>query len=176
MKQVFLILMLSLISTVTFGKTVSKPRRDPVPGGARADHHFYKQWESMIKNQKFPQLPHASKLAKDAKKLPSVETRQRYIFQMDVRFVGDKDVIWDDGYYYFPYETKEQGKLWIVVHPKYRVCFDDLGKRFDLMQFVVWENGDLEGWKQIVVEYPRQCLGQLKTTGSKLKDAKGELE
>lgn len=173
MKNVILAILLGLSLSA---QAEDKPRRDPVPGGARADHHFYKQWENMVKGQKFPQLPHASKLTMDGKKLPKIEARQRYIFQMDVRFVGDKDVIWDRGYYYFPYETKEQGKLWIVVHPKYRDCFDDLGKRFDLMQFVVWENGDLEGWKQVVVEYPRQCLGQLKTTGSKLKDAKGELE
>lgn len=153
-----------------------KPYREPVPGGAKADHHFYKQWVGMIEPKHFPQLPHSSKLATGGDKLPSIETRQRYIFQMDTSFVDLKNEIWDEGYYYYAYSNKEQGDLLIVVHPKYRKCFDDLKKKFDYMQLEVFEYGELAGRKQIVLEYPRQCLGQLKETGSKLKTAKGALE
>ena len=130
----------------------------------------------MIQGQKFPPLPHESKLEGDPKKLPKIESRQRFVFQLDTRFVDIKNEIWDDGYYYYAYRSKDQGNLWIVVHPKYRVCFDDLTKKFDLMQWVSFENGEIAGWKQVVLEYPRQCLGQLKDTGSKLKTAKGVME
>lgn len=150
-----------------------KPYRDPTPGGAKADHHFYKQWVGMIEPQHFPQLPPSSKLEKDGDKLPSLEKRQRYIFQMDASLVDLKNEIWDEGYYYYAYSDKEQGDLLLVVHPKYRKCFDDLKKKFDYMQWEVFEYGELAGRKQIVLEYPRQCLGQLKDTGSKLPSALG---
>lgn len=185
MKAIIFILICILSSTVMAKSKVKskdvetkedKPYREPVPGGAKADHHFYQQWVGMIEPKHFPQLPHSSKLAADGDKLPSIETRQRYIFQMDTTFVDLKNEIWDEGYYYYAYSNKEQGDLLIVVHPKYRKCFDDLKKKFDYMQLEVFEYGELAGRKQIVLEYPRQCLGQLKETGSKLKTAKGALE
>ncbi|MGE3683032.1 MAG: hypothetical protein AB7G93_15010 [Bdellovibrionales bacterium] len=173
MKAVLLILvtLISLAATAKEGKTKYLGPIESPPGGARADHALYKQWEGMIRHQKFPMLPHSSKLEKDQKKLPPQNDRQRYIMQIATDRVDLKNEIYDQGYYYFAYSDKEQGDLLIVVHPKYRKCFDDLKKKFDFMQAVVFEYGELVGRKQVVLEYPRQCLGQLKDTGSKLSDA-----
>ncbi len=178
------ILTLILVSTAT-ANAESKPKRDPVPGGARADHEFYKKWERMIKDQKFPLLPaKASEIPLPDLNKASTEGRQRYIFHMDVNSVHINDKTdWDGKYYNMVYNSKEFGVVLLLVMPKYRKCFDDLKKKFDQMQWVVfvWSEWDLreEGLgkvKQLALEYPRQCLGQLKTTGSKLKDAVGELE
>lgn len=185
MKQAAVIIFFLFTSSIALAKGEGKPKRDPVPGGAKADHHFYKQWESMVKGQKYPLLPATAKeiplpdLTKE-----STAGRQRYIFHMDVNAVrvNDKEA-WDGKYYNFPYNSKEFGVVLLLVLPKYRKCFDDLTKKFDQMQWVVfvWSEWDLteEGLgkvKQLSLEYPRQCLGQLKTTGSKLPTAVGELE
>lgn len=70
----------------------------------------------------------------------------------------------------------------LVVHPKWKKCFDDLKKKFDQMQWVVFIQDKIEdpegkgpAFPALALEYPRQCLGSLKTTGSKLPDAAGEL-
>ncbi len=153
------------------------PYRDPVPGGARADHHFYTKWRDMIQPAKFPFLPHSSELMKDKEeeKVHSNQ-RKRYILHLDTSHVDMKNEIWDSGYYHYAYSTKEQGDFLIQVHPQYRICFDNLTKKFDEMQWSVFTNGDLVGRKVIRLEVPRQCLGQLKETGSKLKSATGALE
>ena len=164
-----------LFCTVAQGKAKDQKYLGPIeqpPGGARADHHLWKQWEGMVRDQKFPQLPHSSKLEKDDDKLGPQINRPRYIMQIATDQVDLKNEIFDQGYYYFAYSTKDQGDLMIVVHPKYRKCFDDLRKKFDFMQAVVFTGGDLVGRIQVVLEKPRQCLGQLKDTGSKLPDTK----
>lgn len=166
----------------TTAKSTDKKYQGPVespPGGGRADHFLVQQWENMIEPQKFPQLLTSKELGKLEKSLPEKQTeRQRYIFQIDTAHVDLKNEIWDDddGYYRFAYSTKEQGDFLIVVHPKYRKCFDDLKKKFDYMQAEVYQLGELVGRQQVVLEYPRQCLGQLKRTGSKLPSAKGLME
>lgn len=172
-----IILVLLLASTLAHAKKKYQGDIQEPPGGARADHHLYSQWEGMVKDQKFPSLPYAGKLEVDAEKLPKDQTkRQRYIMQIDTAAVDLKNEIWDEGYYYFAYSTKEQGDFLLVVHPKYRKCFDDLKKKFDYMQAVVFEYGELVKRIQVVIEYPRQCLGQLKESGSKLPTAVGAID
>lgn len=176
MKNLFFLMVALLFCTVAQGKAADQkkyagPIESP-PGGARADHALYKQWESMVKDQKFPMLPHSSKMEKDDDKLGPQTKRPRYIMQIATDRVDLKNEIYDEGYYYFAYSDADQGDLMIVVHPKYRKCFDDLKSKFDFMQAVVYPGGALVGRIQVVLEYPRQCLGQLKDTGSKLPDAK----
>jgi len=147
-----------------------KPKVEPVPGGARADHEFYKRWEDSIRHQKFEQLPHSSVLLKDKDQIQSDE-RKRYIFQLDTAAIDLKNEIWDEGYYHYAYSTKEQGDYLLQVHPKYRKCFDDLKKKFDFMQWVVFPHGDIVGRKVIRLEAPRQCLGDIKeSTGARVAD------
>lgn len=169
-----LLMILVLIGSVAQAKKYQGPIEEP-PGGAKVDQHLYKQWVNMIEPQHFPMLPHSDKLVADDKKLPAMEKRQRYIVHLDTAKVDMKNEIYDEGYYYFAYSTKEQGDLLVVVHPKYRKCFDDLKKKFDYMQAEVFEYGELAGRKQIVIEYPRQCVGTLKYTGSKLPSALSDL-
>jgi len=170
MKKVIFALLLTAVSAQA--KTYQGPVQSP-PGGARADHHLYDQWVRMIEPQKFGFLPHSDELKKLEPKLEKDQTaRKRYILHIATSKVDLKNEIYDDGYYYFAYSNKENGDLLLVVHPKYRKCFDDLTKKFDLMQAEVYQLGDLVGRQQVVIEYPRQCLGQLKDTGSKLPDAK----
>lgn len=163
-------------------KAKAKPKEDapyvdPVPGGARADHYFWKQWEGMVKDQHFPQLPHSDELKKDKSDYElNSDDRKRYIFQLDTDAIDLKNEIWDEGYYVYAYSTKGQGDFLLQVHPQYRKCFDDLKKKFDYMQWVVFTHGEIVGRKVIRLEKPRQCLGQLKETGSKLKTAVGALE
>ncbi|MBY0314407.1 MAG: hypothetical protein K2Q26_02740 [Bdellovibrionales bacterium] len=173
MRATLLIIAVFASVTVTAKESKKKylgPIESP-PGGARADHDLWKQWEGMVKHQHFPPLPHSSKLEKNDDKLGPQVTRKRYIMQIATDMVDLKNEIYDEGYYYFAYTDKEQGNLMLVVHPKYRKCFDDLRKKFDFMQAVVYQGGALVGRIQVVLEYPRQCLGQLKDTGSKLRDA-----
>jgi hypothetical protein len=151
-----------------------KPYREPVPGGARADHHFWKQWEGMVKDQHFPQLPHSDVLKQDKSDYEKgSDVRQRYIMQIDTAAVDLKNEVWDEGYYVYAYSTKEQGDFLLQVHPKYRKCFDDLKKKFDYLQAVVFTHGEIVGRKVVRLEKLRQCLGQLKETGSKLPGATG---
>lgn len=152
-----------------------KPYREPVPGGARADHHFYNKWRDMIQPAKFPIMPHSDVLKKDQDQAHS-DKRPRYILHLATAKVDLKEEIWDEGYYHFAYSTKEQGDFLIQVHPKYRKCFDDLTKKFDEMQWVVFGHGEIVGRKVIRLETPRQCLGQLKETGSKLPSAVGAID
>lgn len=176
MKTVFLLVALMFCSVGQGKATDHKKYQGDIespPGGARADHVLWKQWEGMVKDQHFPQLPHSDVLKKDKSDFEvGSDARQRYIMQIDVDAVDLKNEIWDEGYYVYAYETKGQGELWIQVHPMYRKCFDDLKKKFDYMQAVVFTHGEITGRKVVRLEKPRQCLGQLKDTGSKLKDAK----
>ena len=154
-----------------------KPYRDPVPGGANADGYFYQQWQDMVQPQGFAFLPKADVLMKDKTDYEvDSSKRKRYIFYMDVTKVDMKNEIWDAGYYHYAYSDKEQGDFLLQVHPQYRKCFDDLTKKFDQMQWVVFTNGDMVGRKQIRLEKPRQCLGQFTYTGSKLPTAKSEFD
>lgn len=154
-----------------------KPYRDPVPGGANADGYFYQQWRDMVQPQNFPFLPKADVLVKDKTdyELDS-NKRKRYIFYMDVTKVDMKNEIWDEGYFHYAYSDKESGDFLLQVHPQYRKCFDDLTKKFDQMQWVVFTHGEIVGRKVLRLEKPRQCLGQFKYTGSKLPTAKSEFE
>ena len=156
-------------------KSADTPYLEPVPGGVRADHEFYKRWEGSIRHQKFEQLPNSSVLLKDKDQVHS-DDRKRYIFQLDADAIDLKNEIWDEGYYHYAYSTKEQGDYLLQVHPKYRKCFDDLKKKFDFLQWVVFSNGEIVGRKVIRLEVPRQCLGDIKESGSKLPTAKGMLE
>lgn len=183
MKIAFMILTL-LVSFTAIAKdnpktkkaTEDKPYREPVPGGARADHQLWKEWEGMVKDQHFPQLPHAEVLKGDNSDYSKgSDSRQRYIMQIDTAAV-DLNEIWDENYYHFAYSTKEQGDFLLQVHPKYRKCFDDLKKKFDYLQAVVFTHGEIVGRKVVRIEKLRQCLGQLKETGSKLPEAKGFMD
>lgn len=170
MKNVLVIFSILLMTVIA--QAEEKPYRDPVPGGARADHHFFKKWQDQIQPAKFKIMPHSDVLKKDQDQTQS-DDRPRYIFHMATSKVDMKEEIWDEGYYVYAYSTKEQGDFLIQVHPKYRKCFDDLTKKFDEMQWVVFGHGEIVGRKVIRLETPRQCLGQLKDTGSKLPDATG---
>jgi hypothetical protein len=67
MKSV-LFIFTALLSIAVMAKETKKKYLGPIespPGGARADHALYKQWEGMIRHQKFPMLVHSSKLEKD---------------------------------------------------------------------------------------------------------------
>jgi len=151
------------------------PYREPVPGGVRADQEFWKKWEGSIRHQGFKILPHSDELKKDKDQVHS-DQRPRYILHMDTSKVDMKNEIWDEGYYHYAYSTKEQGDFLLQVHPRYRECFDDLTKKFSEMQWVVFGHGEIVGRKVLRLETPRQCMGQLKETGSKLPTASGALE
>lgn len=161
-----LILVLMLISSTVF----AEGRVDPVPGGARADYHFFDQWEHMIKDQQFPML--TKETFKKNFEAKSVEAQPRYILHLSTANLQFSNVVWDQGYWYYQYDNAEQGSFWLAVHPKYKKCFDDAKKKFDLMQWVVFPWGEINGTQTLTVEYPRQCLGQLKDSGSKLPSAK----
>tara|TARA_B110001454_G_C12723340_1_gene436838 strand:- start:53647 stop:54168 length:522 start_codon:yes stop_codon:yes gene_type:complete len=169
-------MIIAVVFSITMAANAKKKYLGPIespPGGARADHQLWKQWEGMVKDQHFPQLPHSDVLKKDKTDYENDSSkRQRYIMQIDVDAVDLKNEIFDDGYYHFAYSSKGQGDFLIQVHPKYRLCFDDLKKKFDYMQAVVFTHGEIVGRKVVRIEKPRQCLGQLKDTGSKLPDAK----
>lgn len=154
-----------------------KPWIESPPGGARADHYLWKQWVGQVEPQHFPQLPNSEVLKMDKSDFEkNSDDRQRYIMQIDTAAVDLKNEIWDDGYYVYAYSTKEQGDFLIQVHPMYRKCFDDLKKKFDYMQAVMFTHGEIVGRKVVRLEKPRQCLGQLKNTGSKLPAAAGVLD
>lgn len=180
MRQIFFLMIALMMCSVGQGKAADNKAKkylgpvEAVPGGARADHFLFRQWQDMIQPQRFPMLPHSDKLKPLEKKLSADQAkRQRYIMQIAVDKIDLKEEIFDEGYYYFAYSDKDQGDLLIVVPPYYRKCFDDLEKKFDFMQAEVYQLGDLVGRQQVVLEYPRQCLGQLKETGSKLPTATG---
>jgi len=181
MKNVILAIALSL-SVTAFAD--DKPKRETVPGFPNADAHFYTKWEGMVKAQHFPFLPEkASAIPLPNLKEESTVGRQRYVFHMDVNSTHVDDKTWDGTHYNYVYRSKEFGLILLLVMPKYRECFDNLKKKFDQMQWVVfvWDEHDLtaEGFgkvKQLALEYPRQCLGQFKYTGSKLKNAKTGFE
>lgn len=185
MKAVIFILICLLSSTVIAkskakSKDVEtkeeKPYREPVPGGAKADQYLYTQWVGQVEPQKFPQLPHSDVLKKDKTDYDlHSDDRKRYIMQIDTSSVDLKNEIWDEGYYHYAYSNKEQGDFLIQVHPRYRKCFDNLKKKFDYMQAVVFTHGEIVGRKVIRIEKPRQCLGDLKYTGSKLPNALSDL-
>lgn len=172
MRHLFICIVILSTSFYTNAKSDDKPYRDPVPGGARADHHFYNKWRDMIAPAKFALLPNSETLKKDKDQVHS-DDRPRYIFHMTTSKVDMKNEIWDEGYYHYAYSDKTQGDFLLQVHPKYRKCFDDLSKKFDEMQWVVFAHGEIVGRKVIRLETPRQCLGQLKDTGSKLPTATG---
>jgi hypothetical protein len=165
-------LLVLLLSTTVLAK--DKSNRKPVPGGIRADSDMYKRWEQMVRPQKFPLLPTVKNLKID--KTKTALNAQRYIFHMDVNSLDFKNEVFEDGYFYFVYKNKEQGNLLLAVQPKYRDCFDDLKKKFDQMQWVTFTTSTLMKLPVMVLEYPRQCLGSFKYTGSKLKNARGDFD
>lgn len=181
----FIILAVLLNCTVGQGKAKDhKEKVDPVPGGARADHHFYQNWEDGIRHQKFPILTKGFDTS-DEEKDKSIDDRKRYVFHM-----GTSDLVlsslkyneMDDGYYRVTHKSKELGIMVLVFHPKYRKCFDDIKNKFDEMQWVVLLNDRIDdpsgkgpSFAEIILETPRQCLGKLVITGSKLKTAVKEI-
>lgn len=171
MRNAMIIIVVLSITAAASAKDKPLVPQSP-PGGARADHHLWTQWEGMVKDQHFPQLPHSDVLKKEKIDYEKHSNdRPRYIMQIATDAV-DMNPIEDAGYYHFAYSTKEQGDFLIQVHPMYRKCFDNLRKKFDFMQAVVFTNAEIAGRKIVRLEKPRQCLGQLKDTGSKLPDAK----
>lgn len=173
--------------TKTKAESAKKPKviYGELPGNGRPDHHFAHLWDNMIKDQKFPILPKVGEFdMSDEERDRSTDDRKRYIFHMDTSAVNMKTLELDpaDGYYKVAYSTKGQGTLFLVFLPKYRKCFDDLTKKFDEMQWVVLFNQKIEDpegkgptFAEIILEQPRQCVGALKSTGSKLPTAKGDI-
>lgn len=150
--------------------TIEKPYRAKPPGGQATDIFLYKQWEFSVKHQKFPPLPKQEAGKEDFTDMSPPSKRKRYIFQLAVDQLDSKVEAWDPegGYYMFKYADPDQGNLWLRFHPQYRDCFDNLKTKFDFMQWVSYTHGDYQGRKVIFLEAPRQCLGDLAFTGSKL--------
>jgi hypothetical protein len=122
-------------------------------------------WDNMIKHQRFPFLPNSSKMPEKFNKDP--KKRQRYIFHMDTHALL-KQSYFEDNNYWLVFKNKPMGTYVLIVHPKYKKCFDNAKNKFDEMQIVVFSNGKLNGIETIVVEYLRQCNGTYKATGGKL--------
>jgi len=191
--RIITIIAFIFVSQVQAKETKSKPsakpkkvseRYDPVPGGARADHHFSQEWDNMVKHQNFPTLTKGFDTS-DEEKAKSIDDRKRYIFYM-----GTSDLVlsslkyneMDDEYYRVTHKSKELGTMVLVFHPKYRKCFDDVKKKFEQMQWVALLNDRIDdpagkgpSFAEIILERPRQCLGKLKSTGSKLPTAVGDI-
>lgn len=142
-------------------------------GGQTTDIFLYKQWEFSVKHQKFPPLPKQETGKEDFTDMSPPSKRKRYIFQLAVDQLDSKVEVWDPegGYYMFKYADPDQGNLWLRFHPQYRDSFDNLKTKFDFMQWVSYTHGDYQGRKVIFLEAPRQCLGDLAFTGSKLPTA-----
>lgn len=155
------------------GDTIEKPYRAKPPGGQSTDFFLYKQWEFSAKHQKFPPLPKQEAGKEDFTDMSPPSKRKRYIFQLATDQLDSKVEAWDPegGYYMFKYSDPDQGSLWLRFHPQYRDCFDNLKIKFDFMQWVSYIHGDYQGRKVIFLEAPRQCLGDLAFTGSKLPTA-----
>jgi len=153
--------------------TIEKPYREKPPGGQTVDLFLYKQWEFSVKHQQFTPLPLQAGAKEDFVDMSPPAKRKRYIFQLAVDQLDSKVEAWDPagGYYMFKYSDPDQGSLWLRVHPQYRSCFDNLKIKFDFMQWVSYIHGDYQGRKVIFLESPRQCLGDLAFTGSKLPTA-----
>lgn len=156
-----------------YADNIEKPYRAKPPGGQTTDIFLYKQWEFSVKHQKFSPLPKQESGKEDFVDMSPPAKRKRYIFQLAVDQLDSKVEAWDPegGYYMFKYADPDQGSLWLRVHPQYRDCFDNLKLKFDFMQWVSYFHGDLQGRKVIFLEAPRQCLGDLAFTGSKLPTA-----
>ncbi|MBL7554640.1 MAG: hypothetical protein JNM24_02375 [Bdellovibrionaceae bacterium] len=153
-----------------YAGTIEKPYREKPPGGKTTDIFLYKQWEFSVKHQKFLPLPKQEAGKEDFSDMSPPSTRKRYIFQLSVDQLDSSFEAWDPegGYYMFQYTDPDQGNLWLRVPPQFRDCFDNLKLKFDFMQWVSYIVGDYQGRKVIFLEAPRQCMGDLAFTGSKL--------
>lgn len=154
-------------------EVIEKPYRTKPPGGRTTDIFLYKQWEFSIKHQGFKPYPKMAANKEDEVDMSPPASRKRYIFQLAVDQLDEKSESWDQdgGYYMFQYSDPDQGDLWLRVDPQYRVCFDNLSLKFDFMQWVAYVYGDYQGRKTLFLEAPRQCLGDLAFTGSKIPTA-----
>lgn len=140
-------------------------------GGPNLDEELHQEWMTYIKDQAFPLMPPASKLA-ETKLDTDLTKRQRYILHVGTSHINKKSVF-NEGYHYFNYKSAETGRIFLVVHPKFRDCFDDVQKKFDQMQMVVFPNGKPNSdVYEVIVEKLHQCRGDFAGSGGKLKKAK----
>lgn len=145
-------------------------------GGPNLDAELDHEWKTYIRDQGFPTLPHSSKMPK-LSATDTIETRQRYILRMHTSSLNPRIEKGDDGYFQMLYASKEQGNFLLVVHEKFKDCLKDARKKFDAMEWIAFSNGsydteDGKGLQSIVVEKPRQCVGNYGPSGGKLKKAK----
>lgn len=156
-----------------YDEVIEKPYRTKPPGGKTTDIFLYKQWEFSIKHQGFKPYPKMDASKEDFVDMSPPASRKRYIFQLAVDQLDEKSESWDQdgGYYLYKYSDPDQGDLWLRVDPQYRVCFDNLQVKFDFQQWVSYIYGDYQGRKVLFLEAPRQCMGDLAFTGSKLPTA-----
>lgn len=152
---------------------IEKPYRTKPPGGRTTDIYLYRQWEFSVKHQGFAPYPKIEANKEDSIDMSPPSSRKRYIFQLAVDQLDEKSESWDQdgGYYMYKYSDSDQGDLWLRFDPQYRVCFDNLQIKFDFMQWVSYIYGDYQGRKTLFLEAPRQCLGDLAFTGSKIPTA-----
>lgn len=132
----------------------------------KMDWALYEQWQNSIKHQRFPQLPKPSGLDMNIPEDP--RKRPRYIMQMNTKALGKK--IKDGNQWYMAYQLKGYGTYILMVNPGLLRCLEKATKKFDRMQWVVFPHEVLGEHKVIVLETPRQCVGNFKTTGGKLKN------
>lgn len=169
MKKIVIILLLASTAMADGAKTRL--------GGPNLDAELHHEWQTYVKDQAFPSLPHSSKLPKEPSE-PDRAKRQRYIMYLDMRRLNSRmeDHAKYKGYYQMQYASKEAGNYIVAVHEKFKECFVNAAKKFDEMQAVVFQEESYEAdatrVHAIVVEKPHQCRGDFPASGGKLKKTK----
>lgn len=144
-------------------------------GGPNLDSELAFEWKTRIADQKFPMLPHASKMPKIVASSDTLKMRQRYIMYIGTAHLNpDMQEGFSEGYYQMHYASKVQGNFLLEIHSKYKECFENARKKFDEMQLVVFSNGSYptpngQGMEGVIVEKVRQCRGDYPESGGKLK-------
>ena len=165
-----------MVCSTSQGKTAEhKPKKylgpiKPFPGGGMVtiDHRLWQQWESVVIPNRPPFFPRTSKLD------PNKPERIRYLLHIDVSRIQMAGEFYEDDYFHFVYKTHEGDYLGLAVPSMYRPCFDDIRKKFDGIQAIVIPKGKDDPVYEVYITMLRQCAGDFKLTGGKLKSPLGD--
>lgn len=157
MARIIIAILLLSISTAHAGNLISSN----IEG---ADVILWEKWKTSVEHMRFPMLPEPSKV-KFTKK--SFDDKQRYILHIATSGINAKKKKKYENNWLIRYRVKDDSYI-LIVHPDYLQCLENAQKKFQYMQWVVVAFEKVQKEKFILLEQPRQCIGNYKLTGGKL--------
>jgi len=154
-----LIILLTLISTAHAGNLISSN----IYG---ADVILWEKWQQSVQQSRFPLLPEPSKVVFENKPF---KDKQRFILHIATSGINFNKKILQKNNWLMRYKVKGDSYI-LMIHPDYLQCFKHAKKKFQYMQWVVTPFEKLQKEKVILLEQPRQCVGNYKLTGGKLDE------